>query len=257
MLYKSGFFTINHEIDSHILVHIPHSSLYIPEDMSDDYVLKSSELEKEKRIMADMFSDELFDFAFKSFGGIRLDVSRVFLDVERFRDDSLEPMAQRGMGLAYTKTSMLEELRSLKYKKEILQIYDDYHRAIDDLVEKKLQKHNRCLIIDCHSFPSTPKPFQIVKDYEDVDICIGFDDFHKESCTVELFDSAFKKAGYRVWHNYPYQGSLVSNRHFMKNKNVKSVMIELNKRIYMDDVVSFQKSDGYERVKGVIESCFS
>jgi len=224
--------------------------------MKDDYLLSSKQLEDETKVMADMFTNDLFGEAFREHGGLILDVSRVFLDVERFRDDTLEPMAKRGMGLAYTKTSMLEDLRRLKYKDRILEIYDAYHSALDRLVEQKLLRYSRCLIIDCHSFPSKPRPYQIVTDYEHIDICIGFEDLHKDESAVEIFRDNFCKKGYAVEYNTPYLGSMVSNRHYGKDKRVKSVMIELNRRIYMDDIDTFKKNESYQRVKTIIEQSF-
>lgn len=250
------YFTVNGKLDSHIIVHIPHSSLYIPHQYKNDYLLSAQDLEEETKVMADMFTDDLYGTAFETFGGLRLDVSRIFLDVERFRDDNLESMAKRGMGLAYVKTSMLKDLRTLKYKNKILEIYDAYHAVLDDLVEKKLQRHGKCLIIDCHSFPSKPRPYQIKTDYDDIDICIGFEDFHKDDNTVFLLETAFKERGYRVAFNDPYIGSMVSNKHFGKNNNVKSVMLELNRKIYMDDIDAFIKNENYNKVKAIIEEVF-
>lgn len=250
------YFTVNDNLDSHILIHIPHSSIYIPDNMNDDYLLSKEDLEEETKVMADMFTDDLYNTPFEKYGGIRLDVSRVFLDVERFRDDSLESMAKRGMGLAYVKTSMLEDLRTLKYKDKILEIYDAYHEALDNLVEQKLQRHGKCLIIDCHSFPSKPRPYQIKTDYEHIDICIGFEDFHNDKNAVAILENGFKDKGYAVEYNNPYSGSMVSNKHFGKEENVKSVMIELNRRIYMDDIETFTKSENYSDIKNIIDESF-
>jgi N-formylglutamate amidohydrolase len=248
------YFTLIDKDESHILIHIPHSSLNIPSNMDDDYFLTKEELAKEAKIMADMFTDELFGNALNKYGGIKLDVSRVFLDVERFRDDDLESMATIGMGLAYTKTSDLKELRSLEYKKEILDIYDEYHLAFEKLVEKKLAKHNKCLIIDCHSFPSKPLPFQQGQDYQGVQICIGVEDFHRDNNFVQKiknkFNSSFKH--YKVEENTPYKGSIVPTKYYANESRVKSVMIEINRSTYMDDRNTFTKNGNFENIKKVL-----
>ena len=250
------YFTHIENNDTPILIHIPHASLHIPEDMRDDYLLDEKQLEEEIKVMADMYTDDLFGGLFERFGGLRLDLSRVFLDVERFKDDELEPMAKRGMGFAYTKTSMLEELRTLKYKKSIETIYDAYHETLSHLVDAKLQVHGRCLILDCHSFPSVPRPYQLQTKYDHVDICIGFDDFHKDTKVVARIKKSFQESGYTVAENFPYSGSMVSNKHYGKNENVKSVMIELNRKIYMDDVKTFEKNENYNNLKAIVESIF-
>lgn len=150
-------------------------------------------------------------------------------------------MAKKGMGFAYSKTSMLQDLRTLKYKDKIAEIYDAYHNALNQLVDEKLEAHGKCLILDCHSFPSVPRPYQIKKDYEHVDICIGFDKFHKDEKAVLNIKNRFEKENYHVQENFPYAGSMISNKHYGKNPNVKSVMIELNRRTYMDGITTFEK----------------
>jgi N-formylglutamate amidohydrolase len=249
---NTKYFTLIDNDNSHVLIHIPHSSLNIPNNMSDDYLLTKKELEKETKIMADMFTDELFKSALNKYGGIKLDVSRVFLDVERFRDDKDEPMADKGMGLAYVKTSDLKELRTLKYKKEILDIYDEYHLAFEKLVEKKLAKHNKCLIIDCHSFPSKPRPYQQQQDYEDIKVCIGFVEYHKEDGLIASIKANFKD--YKVSQNRPYSGSIVPLKYYKKDNRVKSVMIEIDRSIYMDDNITFKKNDNYKNIENLLDS---
>jgi N-formylglutamate amidohydrolase len=220
--------------------------------MNDDYFLTKNELEKEIKIMADMFTDKLFANALNKYGGIQLNVSRVFLDVERFRDDSLESMADIGMGLAYVKTSDLKKLRTLKYKNEILDIYDQYHLEFEKLVKKKLAKHNKCLIIDCHSFPSKPRPYQQNQEYNDIKVCIGVEDFHRDDKFVEKIKDKFSE--YKVEENAPYKGSIVPNKYYSSDSRVKSVMIELDRSIYMDDNISFEKNDNYNKVKDIIKN---
>jgi len=253
------YFTLIDKDESHILIHIPHSSLNIPSNMDDDYFLTKEELAKEAKIMADMFTDELFGNALNKYGGIKLDVSRVFLDVERFRDDDLESMATIGMGLAYTKTSDLKELRSLEYKKEILDIYDKYHLAFEKLVEKKLAKHNKCLIIDCHSFPSKPLPFQQGQDYQGVQICIGVEDFHRDDQFVKKVKKKFNGRfhNYKIEENIPYQGSIVPTKYYKKDPRVHSVMLEIDRSTYMDDRKQFKKNSNFTHIKNVLDEILS
>ena len=249
---NNKYFTLIDNEDSHILIHIPHSSINIPSNLSDDYLLTKEELEKETKIMADLFTDELFDTPFKKYGGLKLDLSRVFLDVERFRDDSLESMADIGMGLSYVKTSDLKELRTLKYKNEILAIYDEYHLELEKLVEKKLKKHNKCLIIDCHSFPSVPRPYQQDQQYDNIKVCIGSIDYHKDQNLINSIKKNFKD--YKVEENKPYSGSIVPLKHYKQDNRVKSVMIEMDRSIYMDDNITFTKSNDYNKVKDILEN---
>ncbi len=71
-----------------------------------------------------------------------------------------------------------------------------------------------------------------------------------------LDERKLEEVGLHVEENFPYRGSMVSNRYNAKEKNVKSVMIELNRRIYMDDVETFQKRGSYDDIKAIIENLF-
>lgn len=64
-------------------------------------------------------------------------------------------------------------------------------------------------------------------------ICIGFDEFHKDEKIVKLLLETFKD--YNVAINSPYTGSLVPIKYYMKDARVKSVMIEVNKKLYLED----------------------
>lgn len=248
---NNEYFTLIDNEDSHILIHIPHSSISIPKNLSDDYLLDQEQLIEEAKIMADLYTDDLFNEAFQKYGGLKLNLSRIFLDVERFRDDEKEKMSNIGMGLAYVKTSNLKELRTLKYKKEILDIYDEYHLEFEKLVDKKLKKHGRCLIIDCHSFPSVPRPYQLDQKYDDIKVCIGFDEYHKDQNIVDKLNTRFKD--YKIALNRPYSGSIVPSKHYKKDERVKSVMIEIDRSIYMNDTVTFERSKDYKKIKNIIE----
>ncbi len=84
-----------------IILHIPHSSLTIPEEALHQY--ETSFLQEEFLLMTDRYTDELFGLPYTS---IVFPYSRLFCDVERFRDDSLEEMAQKGMSLKEVVTEM-------------------------------------------------------------------------------------------------------------------------------------------------------
>jgi len=243
------YFTINPLIASPILIHIPHSSTLIPDDMSDDYLLDEDELYLEAKSMADLYTDELFHTLFEKHGGLRLDVSRIFLDVERFRDDAKEIMAKKGMGLAYSKTSKDKDLRTLTYKENILTIYDAYHEAFETLVEQKLKEHGFCLIIDCHSFPALPQGYQEVKTDPSIEICLGYDEFHNDAIVLEKIKKHL--SAYAIKENNPYKGSIVPLKYYEKDARVKSIMIELNRALYMDHV-SFEKTKDFDALLGTL-----
>ena len=141
------------------LLHIPHASTVIPGNYLASF--RQAILPHEIEVMTDWFCDELFDCGRDR---IVFPISRLVCDVERFRDDKQEIMADIGMGVTYRCTSTLEHLRSITEdeKGEILsQYYDSHHEKFERAVEKKLRTFGYCLIIDCHSFYPTALPYEL------------------------------------------------------------------------------------------------
>ncbi len=207
--------------------------------------------------MTDSFTDELFDIQGDDISRVVFPVSRLVLDPERFVDDEQEPMAAKGMGVVYEKASRLQTLRrpvSLKEKETLLdRFYRPHHARFTALVKQALDTHGRCLIIDCHSFPSTPMPFEIDQAPKRPNICIGTDDFHTPDWLAHRTVDLFQKAGYLVEINRPYSGSIVPPDYYQIDSRVASIMIEINRGLYMDEVTGL-KIPGFETIKDNISS---
>lgn len=113
-----------------ILLHIPHSSVYIPASIRTSIVLSDEELERERFAVTDRYTDELFP---SEYPRVVAPVSRLVCDVERFRDDKDEVMSRVGMGAVYTSTHQLGVLRQVNpiEREQILhEFYDPHHKAL-------------------------------------------------------------------------------------------------------------------------------
>lgn len=165
-----------------ILLHIPHSSLTIVETVREKFCLSDAELQLELLRMTDRYTDILFDLPTISNHSIIYPVSRLVVDPERFEDDEKESMAAIGMGVIYTATSQKGILRAQPDECERTALLDAYyrphHRHFTEEVALLLQEAGQVLIIDCHSFPSRPWPYELNQDQDRPDICIGSDPFH-------------------------------------------------------------------------------
>lgn len=226
-------------MEKYVLLHIPHSSLYIPDDYKKTSLLTSDELNAENLFMCDYKVDEFVDNNSQT---IIFPYSRLYCDVERFKDDS-EIMNKYGMGYIYTKTSKGKEMfnPSDEHRTIVSEIYDNHHHLLDDTVTKILTEYGKCIIIDLHSY-SDEQVFRLF-NYQDVpDICIGIEErFYSEELTNYFIDY-FRDNGYTVTINYPYKGSLVPNKYYEKtNTGIVSIMIEINKRVYEDNFDNFKK----------------
>ena len=81
-----------------VVLHVPHDSTHVPDDVRDQFVLDDLALKEELVRMTDHLTLELFASRVAEYNVVRSPVSRLVLDVERFEDDALEPMSARGMG---------------------------------------------------------------------------------------------------------------------------------------------------------------
>ena len=229
-------------MNRHYLVHIPHCGTNIPKEFIDDYLLSKDELTENIYQYCDLYTDELFNSLFDAFDGVKSEYSRLFFDPERFGDDNQEAMCKKyGLGWFYENAILTEKpLRKLDHKNIIRKYFDNHHKELNQKTEQKLALHDKCTVIDCHSFSNERYWFHDKSLYLP-DICIGFEDKHADKELVNIIKNEFK--GYDIGINIPYSGSLVPTNYWGKEERVKSVMIEINKKLYLEpDNVTKNKS---------------
>ncbi|MDR1439926.1 MAG: N-formylglutamate amidohydrolase [Clostridiales bacterium] len=231
-----------------IVFHIPHSSVLIPDEYRRNIKLSDDELRREIAEVTDAYCDELFDFPFGA--SVVFGYSRLVCDVERFADDSLEPEAAHGHGMYYARTQNGAELRDiLPDERERIEreLYIPHHAALGNAVDAALERYGKCLIIDCHSFNhdalgNSPDALP--------DICVGADCFHTPQ---RLADAAIKECeacGRGAAVNYPYEGAIVPQSRYRADARVSSVMIEVNKKMYLAPR-TMDKTDGFPDARGM------
>lgn len=232
-----------------VLLHIPHSSLAIPEQWRDLFVVSDDELAQELLLMTDAFTDELFDLGDMA-DRLVFPVSRLLVDPERFENDEDEPMAARGMGAVYTRTHDGRVLKKSRRAELMEQYYRPHHESLTRWAQELLTERSRCLIIDCHSFPSVPIPCDMNQTPVRQDICIGTSPIHTSEGLVAGAVSAFKNQGWSVSIDTPYAGTIVPIEHSGKEPGVSSIMVEVNRRLYMDETTGLRSGafDGTKRM---------
>ncbi len=233
-----------------MILHIPHSSVYIPVDVRKIFVLSMKGLEKELLRITDHFTNDLFQCP----GAVRVvhKVSRLVVDPERFLDDQQEPMARKGMGAVYVKTTTGEQLRGsidqISREKLIELYYRPHHQTFEQMVQRELEISKYALIVDCHSFPDEPLPYEDDLSSPRPDICLGMDRFHTPAALKEELIRHFQSYGYTVKVDSPFKGSIVPMRYYNRDERVRSVMIELNRKLYVDERTGM-KNKGYGKLK--------
>ena len=222
-----------------ILVHVPHASTKIPDDDLLGFLAAPAAINAEIYQLTDHFTDELFWSKKTYVESLVFPVSRFLVDPERFDMDKYEPMAQKGMGVLYTHDTQGKQYRSKvrgAHRKALLdKYYRPHHKQMTQWVADNLVEQTRVLIIDAHSFPSTPLPCDEDQTAHRPDICIGTDAFHTPAWLTEMFVNHFESHGYRVEINRPYKGTIVPTKFYQKDARVLSIMVEINKGLYLDD----------------------
>ena len=234
-----------------LILHIPHSSTIIP--FKDGYCVSDEILSQEILKLTDWYTDDLFEN--ETDLSIKAPFSRIFCDTERFSDDSQEVMAQFGMGVLYEKTDSGEPLRNStpELRQNILDnYYWKHHNQFTESVKLQLQEYGTATIVDCHSFPHKPLIRALDQSSFRPDFNIGTDSYHTPQKWIDASIAFFEKKGYSLGVDKPYKGSIVPMDYYQKDKNVQSIMLEINRGLYLEEP-SNEKSSQYQKTKQVVQ----
>ena len=226
-----------------ILLHVPHSSTAFPEGLKYTW----NDLDDEEQLLIDYYTDELFapQQDSKQINSIVFPYCRLFCDVERLVKDPLEA---KGLGISYRR-SLGAGFRSFGTLQKAYPYYADHHAAMS----KKMVEMNRgLLLIDCHSFSALPNLLNPTPP--DIDICIGYNDDETRPYTkiIDCIVQYFKSLGYKVGVNEPFSNS----KTFPVPVEYHSVMIEVNKRLYMNEQ-TLDRIDCFYKLKHDIQSLYN
>ena len=215
-----------------IILHIPHSSKEIPPQFMGDY-FDVEELNETILKMTDTFTDELF-----SCDGVQKIVfpySRAFCDVERFLENEYME-TKYGQGFYYTNGVNLKPFRTVANKETVLEkYYKRHHAQLKEMVQAAVNP----LIIDCHSFPNETLPSIPVDASKLPDFVLGHNEKSEEIEICDAVREYLVGLGFTVNINNPYVGSLTVD-------GCNSVMIEINRRLYLTDDYLKKRADYYK-----------
>ena len=232
-----------------VLFHVPHDSTWIPHEARSQFLLNDAALVGEITKMTDHLTMELFTEGVSEIQVVRAEVSRLVVDVERF-DDPSEVMFERGMGVVYSRTSDGAALRRAITQEQRRQLiakwYVPHHRRLADVANAMINQYDRALLIDAHSFPSKPLPYETEQGQDRPDICIGTDEFHTPKALEAAFQNAFAVAGFNVRCNFPFGGALVPIEHHRTDARLSAIMIEVNRSLYLDETTGLGNSRFHE-----------
>ncbi|MBE7198541.1 MAG: N-formylglutamate amidohydrolase [Parafilimonas terrae] len=202
---------------------------------------------------------------------LRANFPRAFLDVNRepfeldprMFDGRLPPFANTrsmrvagGLGtvprvVADGQEIYLRRLPVSEATARIEELYKPYHRTLRGLIQRTARSHGHCILIDCHSMPST----SLGRDADlKADIVLG--DRYGTACAPDVidgFEGAFRARGFRVVRNKPYAGGFITEHYGEPNLGRHALQIEINRALYMNEA-SLAIAAGFPALVAALEA---
>lgn len=225
--------------DSPVILHVPHSSREIPADVRAGIVLDDEALGRELDHITDAHTAEIAARTAQLSGVVpwrfvnRL--SRLVVDPERFPDEREEMLAV-GMGAVYTRTTHREALRPADTDPEplVARCFRPYARAMTNAVADRLAAAGRAVIIDVHSYPTEPLPYELHGAGPRPPVCLGTDSFHTPPELREAAREAFAECG-ETGLDSPFSGTYVPLEFYGSDPRVSALMVEIRRDTYMTE----------------------
>ena len=207
--------------NSHLIIHVPHSSRFIPAEIRAEILLSDGELEAELDSMTDSLTAELVLHATANIANpanpptlFINKFSRFVIDPERFPDER-EVMNKVGMGAVYLKSSTGGQLREPDFdgSQLIADYFDPYAKAFTDLVGSKLRELGEVTIIDFHSYRVEQHVNAVNHGQQRPPVCIGTDEFHTppellmQGNRFRLFKGPANKEYWSLFNPLDYTGN--------------------------------------------------
>ncbi|MFJ2608227.1 N-formylglutamate amidohydrolase [Streptomyces sp. NPDC087425] len=224
---------------SPVVLHVPHAARAIPADVRAGILLDDPALERELDHLTDAHTAELAEAAagraaaapWRFVNGL----SRLVVDPERF-PDAREEMLAVGMGAVYTRTTHRQPLRPSDTDPEPLlaRWFRPYARAMTRAVADRLAVAGRAVIIDVHSYPTAPLPYELHGEGHRPPVCLGTDAFHTPPELLAAAREAFAGVG-ETGVDSPFAGTYVPLEFYRGEPRVSALMVEIRRDTYMTE----------------------
>jgi N-formylglutamate amidohydrolase len=125
-------------------------------------------------------------------------------------------------------------------------IYKPYHRALHGLMMRARRHFGMCVLIDCHSMPSSARA---TENPGGADFVIG--DRYGTSCSPGITDAVsreLEKMGYTVSRNKPYAGGFNTEHYGNPGAGSHAIQIEVSRALYLNEA-TLEPNEGFVRTQ--------
>jgi N-formylglutamate deformylase len=235
-----------------VILHVPHASRRLTAAARWRILLDDAALTAELDLLTDAYTDVLAARAAAAAAArpwlFVNRLSRLVVDPERFPDDR-EELTAVGMGAVYTKTAHGARLRAddPAHVEDLLRAhFRPYADAMAALVDDRLAATGRAVVLDVHSYPTEPLPYERHAAGARPAVCLGTDAFHTPPSLVAAAREAFAGCG-GVAVDTPFAGCYVPLRHYRSRAEVAALMVEIRRDGYMAEPGG-PPNDGLDRL---------
>lgn len=249
-----------YDATSSVLIHAPHGGRHITDLAWGSLVISDEEVKAELAAMTDSHTDRMaqdISAHALAYGRKKLiparfinHLSRLVVDPERFNDAS-EEMNQVGMGVVYTHGSRRQQIRveDEAVKERLIRMYyTPYASSLEYNVDSLFKRNGKVTILDLHSYASVALPYELHQEDARPEICLGTDDFHTPVELIDAVQRILECHDFEVTRNQPFAGTYVPLKHYGQDSRVSSLMVEIRRDMYMDEVSGKLDKDKYDKL---------
>ena len=190
-----------------------------------------------------------------------IDANRHELDIDPSLIEGEWPVpvqfvSKSGLGLLKTVSRYGEPLQERKLTVAEVQhrldrYFHPYHRELASVMDRMLTAHGFYYNLSCHCMSAVGAPTHADAGKERMDFCLGnLRGASSSADFIEFIAEVIRAQGFTCSVNTPYTGGELNRRYGKPDGNQESVMVEINKRTFMD-VKTFKKNAGFDAVQKV------
>ncbi|WP_190972533.1 N-formylglutamate amidohydrolase [Bifidobacterium myosotis] len=201
-----------------VIIHTPHAGLLIP-DMPGCRLASPAMFERTAAIVRDRHAAPLGRFLRSATGGTLMiaHATRLWCDVERYPDDR-EIMNRVGMGAIPVADIDGDDLYETGYSPDANErgrrfrlMYAPWHRMLDHLADGMIADTGRATLLDAHTYPKDPLPFEPHKGEPRPEVTVGHNGDIPSRRLAERVAGRLADLGLTVGLNTARHGAITPN----------------------------------------------
>ncbi len=241
-----------------IIVEVPHAGLTVDAESLSTLVAPAVAIGRD----ADLYVDELYADA-PDVGATLLtaNVSRYVCDLNRSehdvdRDTVLGATGRSSPhGLIWrcttdNRAAIARPLPPSELERRLQQYYRPYHDKLEELVRDRLDRYGFVILVSGHSMPSRGRDGHTDPGRERADVVPGTRQRTTAAAAViDAADEVAQRFHLGVAHDDPYRGGHTTVRYGRPAAGIHAIQIELNRRLYMDELTLAKKPNEFRIVR--------